>query len=115
MTERESSQNAFVRGQESGKVDQRLGDHDVHFTAINGSLARLAINVADLVLVVQRLADKFDASEVRVVATAAALKEADLARRDKTDRSWSPLARWSTAVGILAAVVGLVVLIVSKF
>lgn len=101
----ESNQDAFNRGKDAGKVDQRLEGHDVHFATINGSIARLADNVSALVLVVQRLADKFDASEVRVVATAAALKEADVARRDKADQSWSPLARWSAAIAIVTALI----------
>ena len=107
MTENESPQEAFARGRDAGKVDQRLGDHDVHFSAINGSIARLATNVADLALSVQRLIDKFDASEKTVIATASALEKADVARRAKSDQSWSPLARWGTAVGIVVALISL--------
>lgn len=114
MTDHESPQEAFTRGRDAGKVDQRLGDHDTHFAAINGSIARLATNVAELALSMQRLIDKFDSSQATVIATAAALEKADVARRAKSDQSWSPLARWSTAIGILAAVVGLVFLFVSK-
>jgi uncharacterized coiled-coil protein SlyX len=114
VTDHESPQEAFTRGRDAGKVDQRLGDHDIHFAAINGSITRLATNVADLALSMQRLIDKFDSSEKTVIATAAALEKADVARRAKSDQSWSPLQRWSTAIGILAALAGLVVLILSK-
>ncbi len=110
MSEPESTREAFARGEVSGKVDARLGDHDDHFHRINGSIDRMATAaelqanaIQALVLVVQRLTDKMDASETRVIATAKALKEADEARRDKDDQSWSPLARWSLAIGIIAA------------
>jgi hypothetical protein len=114
VSEPESNREAFARGEVSGKVDARLGDHDDHFHRINGSIDRMAsaaelqaAAIQALVLVVQRLTDKMDASETRVIATAKALKEADEARRDKTDQSWSPLARWSLAVGIIAALIAI--------
>lgn len=118
MPEPENTREAFARGQASGKVDARLEGHDDHFHRINGSIDRLASaaeqqahGIQALILVVQRLTDKIDASDVRVIATAKALREAEDARRDKNEQGWSPLARWSTGIGILVAVVGLAVLL----
>lgn len=131
MPERsESHDEAFARGKVAGEVDQRLQGHDVHFDKINGSLEKVAANMAALnmqvqgnlaqvqgnlaqvSMQVQRLTDKLNANEVTTVATALALKNADEVRREEADRGWSPLARWSTAVGILVALLSVVVVVV---
>ena len=116
MPEPETSREAFVRGQASGRTDERLDGHDDHFRRINGSIERLADatelqakGIQELVLVVQRLTDKIDASDDRVIATAKALREAEEARRAQTEQGWSPLARWGVAVGIIVGVIGAVV------
>jgi hypothetical protein len=56
---------------------------------------------------VQRLADRFEASEKTVVTTAAALKDAKAAADDKTNQQWSPLARWALAISILGGLITL--------
>jgi len=109
MPEPETSREAFVRGQASGKVDARLQDHDDHFRRLNGSLEDLSGGIHELILVVQRLSDKFDASEVTKVTTASALEKAEVARRDRDDSSWSPLARWAAAISIVGGLIALVV------
>lgn len=121
MPEPENTREAFARGQASGKTDARLDGHDDHFQRINGSIERLAAGaerqadgIEKLILVVQRLSDKFDAAEVTKVTTASALEKAEVARRDKDTQAWSPLARWGTAVTIAGAVVGAVLWLVTR-
>lgn len=112
--EAESRHDAFNRGARSGKVDARLEGHDAHFAAINGSLAKLAAEMANVSTGVQRLEDRFAASEKTVITTAAALKDADNARRDKETQGWSPLARWATGITVLTAAVGFVLWLVQR-
>lgn len=107
MPEPETSREAFVRGQASGKVDARLEGHDDHFQRINGSISELIAEVRGVSRAVQQLADKFEASEKTVVTTAAALKDAKAVEQE----GWSPLARWSTGIGIVVALVTLALLV----
>lgn len=100
----------YQRGHAAGGINERLASHDRHFEAINGSLAQMAREMHNLTLAVQRLGDQAVARDATVVTTAAALKEAEDARRDRTDRSWSPFAKLFAVLGAasaLAAVVGL--------
>jgi hypothetical protein len=107
----ESSQDAYERGEAAGQIGARLAGHDQHFAAINGSLAKLAGEMHELTLAVQRLGDQAVSRDATVITTAAALKDAEAARRDKSESSWSPLARAGTAVGIIAALVGVYLLL----
>lgn len=93
-------------GHEAGKIDARLSGHDKHFAAINGQLVRVADELAGLRLAVQRLGDQAVARDATVVTTAAALKDAEEARRDKTEQSWSPVSR---IVAILSGLAGVAV------
>jgi hypothetical protein len=102
----ETPQEAYDRGELAGQIAARLAGHDQHFAAINGSLADLAREMHDLTMAVQRLGDQAVSRDATVVTTAAALKDAEAARRDKADRSWSPLARLSAAIGGAAALIG---------
>jgi hypothetical protein len=111
----ESSQEAYERGEAAGQITARLAAHDVHFAAINGQLARVAAEMHAMTLALQRLGDQAVAREATVLTTAAALKAADDARRDKTERSWSPLARISLILGVVVAVVGLATTIYLAF
>lgn len=101
----ESNQEAFDRGTVAGKIEQRLAGHDDHFRQINGSMARLADEMHQLVLAVQLLGAEAESRDKTVVITAAALKDAEQARRDKTEHAWSPLTRLSVAVGVLAGLI----------
>lgn len=101
----ESPQDAYERGEVAGQIAARLAGHDKHFAAINGSLAKLATEMHELTLAVQRLGDQAVSRDATVITTAAALKEAEAARRDRADRSWSPLTRLGVAAGIVAALV----------
>jgi hypothetical protein len=94
-----------------GAIDARLAGHDRHFHDINGQLARIADEMRETRLAVQRLADAATADRSTAVTTAAALKDADAARRAKSETAWSPLARLSLAVGVVATVVTLAYLV----
>ena len=95
--------NAYDRGHTAGEIAERLAGHDRHFAAINGSLADVAREMHSLTLAVQRLGDQAVARDATVVTTAKALKEAEDARRAKTEQSWTPVARLLAVLGGLAA------------
>jgi hypothetical protein len=116
-------QSEYDRGVDAGKIEARLANHDEHLQTINGSIGRMAQETAALrtetvreiqalTLEVQRLADQATAragtvdaqrtsDKATVLTTAAALKDADIARRDKSADTWSPFQR---AIAVLAAV-----------
>lgn len=102
--------DAYQRGHAAGGIAERLDSHDRHFAAINGSLADMVREMHSLTLAVQRLADQAVSRDATVVTTAAALKDADEARRQKETQAWSPWAKLFAALGAasaLAVVVGL--------
>lgn len=108
---------AYERGVTAGEIAARLAGHDEHFASINGSLVKMAGDLHALNMGVQRLADQAESAAKTVLTTAAALKDAEDARRTISDQSWSPLARLATAIGALAAlaaVVGFIVAFVGK-
>jgi hypothetical protein len=67
-----------------------------------------------LKLDIRRVADQNEARDARVIATAAALKDADEARRAKTETAWSPIAKVYATVVTLVAVVSLYLAITRK-
>ena len=81
---------------------------------INGSMADVATELSGLRMQIQRLADSAEADRKTVVTTAAALKDAEAARRDTSEVRWSPLTRLGVIVGILAGVAGLVALVLAS-
>jgi len=97
--------DAYDRGVVAGEIAARLTGHDKHFESINGSLGKIALEMHELNMSVQRLGDQADANSKTVITTAAALKDAEEARRDKSDQSWSP---WTKGFAVLAAVATLV-------
>lgn len=112
-----AEEDAYSRGHLAGEIAARLAGHDAHFAAINGHLAELvaearsgrerhASETRDLVLAIQRLEQQAVASAATVVTTAAALKDAEEARRTQTEQSWSPIQRLLAVLGTAAAVVG---------
>jgi len=112
--EAESRHDAFERGQRSGKTDARLDGAEDRLHKINGSISELIAEVRIVATNVQRLADRFEASEKTVIATAEALEKADVARRAKVDQGWSPLARWATAITLVSALLGAVFLLINR-
>ena len=104
----------YDRGVAAGEISQRLKEHDQHFAKINGSIERqvetntrlrteLTESIATLTLAIQRMSDAMTANEATVIKTAAALKDAEEARRDRSETTWSPLTRLSLVIGIIAA------------
>jgi hypothetical protein len=111
----------YERGRAAGGIEERLAGHDKHFAAINGSLekfveqqARYADEMHLMALALQRLADQAVARDATAATTAAALKDADEARRAQEERSWSPIAKLFAFLGALAAVAAIVGLYLSQ-
>lgn len=104
----ESPQDAYDRGAAAGRIEARLEQYDQHFAAINGSIADTARELHELTLAVQRLGDQAVSRDATVVTTAAALKDAEDARRSKDDQSWSPIARLFAGLAAAAALASLV-------
>ena len=104
----------YERGIGTGKIEQRLDGHDRHFEQINGSLERVAKNLADLNMGIQRLLDSGTADRATVVTTAAALKSADDARRDKDAARWTPFQRGMGIIVVVATVAAVVVAILTR-
>jgi len=92
--------DAYERGHRAGGIDQRLDEHDRHFNKINGSMQTVADRLHELTLAVQGLRAQAEADARTRVATAAALKDADDARRRASEQTWSP---WTKAFAVLAA------------
>ena len=105
---------AYDRGVAAGEIAQRLAGHDQHFATINGSMARLADEMHDLVLQVQRLGDAAESDRSTVKTTALALKEAEDARRDKSTQHWTPFQRGIAAIGAAAAILGAIAYFLHK-
>jgi hypothetical protein len=106
--------DAYDAGHTAGGIDARLAGHDRHFARINGSLEKMASELAAVNLSLNRLADSADADRRTVVTTAAALKDADDARRDTNTDRWSPWQKAIAVIGAAAAVVGIVALILAN-
>jgi len=100
--------DAYDRGHLAGEIAARLAGHDKHFGAINGSIEGLRLEMHQLTLAVQRLGDQAVSRDATVVTTAAALKDAEDARRAKSESSWSPMSRAATVLGALVALATLV-------
>ena len=104
----ETAADAYDRGVTAGEIAARLAGHDQHFDAINGHLAAIANEMHTLRLGVQHLGDQAEANAKTVITTAAALKAADEARRDKATASWSPWQKLFAVIGGAAALAGLI-------
>jgi hypothetical protein len=106
----ESAEDAYERGTVAGRVEQRLNEHATHLDKINGSMERVANELHGLKLAVQLLSQQAISRDATVVTTAAALKDAEEARRSKTEASWSPWQKLFAVLGAaaaMAAVIGL--------
>ena len=94
------SESEFDRGHVAGQIEARLAGHDRHFAAINGSLGRIAEEIAQMTLALQRLGDQAVSRDATVLTTASALKDAEEARRDKSQQTWTP---WTRVFAVIAA------------
>jgi hypothetical protein len=70
---------------------------------INGSLEKIANELRDLNLAMQRLGDQAVSRDDALITTAAALKDAEAIRRRRVEQHWSPLTRVSVALSAVAA------------
>jgi hypothetical protein len=111
-----SEPSDYDQGVIAGRIDARLADHDRHLAKINGSMDRVADRLDalvtgshDLLLAVQRLTDAAEADRQTVKVTAAALKEAEEARRDQSETRWTPMARLITVIVAVAVVAGVII------
>ena len=105
---------AYERGVSAGEIAQRLHDHDRHFTALNGSLGDVAAELRGLTLAVQRLGDAAESDRATVISTATALEKADQARRDTSERHWSPLTRFGVMAAAAAALATVVTIVLAN-
>lgn len=97
----------YAQGVADGVIEQRLAGHDKHFEAINGSLTRIATEMAALTLAVQRLADQAISRDATVKTTAEALEKARVTQKDVADQRWSP---WQKGLAVLGGIVALTVI-----
>lgn len=109
MDERTDVRRSYEQGIEAGRIEARLEQYDLHFNTINGSIAETARQLRDLVMAVQRLSDQAVARDATVIATAAALKEAEATRRARSDQTWSPIQRILAVIAGLGVIVGAIV------
>ncbi len=107
----EASESDYDRGHAAGGIEARLAQHDKHFAEINGSIGRVAVAMEKVFLELQRLSAQRDADTATAVTTAAALKDAEQARRDRSERSWTPVARAAVVTSALVALIGVVLAI----
>jgi hypothetical protein len=109
----ETPQEAFARGVDAGRIEARLDGHDQHFQSINGQLVKIFERLSSMDAGVQLLAQQAISRDATVITTAAALKDAEEARRQKTETRWTPLTRMVAVIGALAGVAAIVTLIVA--
>jgi len=62
------------------------------------------VDIGELKSASQTLREGFAAAEAKAVALAAALKDAEAERRNKSDQTWSPFAKTLTVIATLLAV-----------
>ena len=105
---------AYERGVSAGEIAQRLNDHDRHFAKLNGSMGDVAAELRGLTLAVQRLGDAAESDRATVITTATALEKADQARRDTSERHWSPLTRFGIAAGVVAAMATVIAVVLAN-
>ena len=86
----------YSRGMARGETETLLAAH-------SAQLVLLTEEVHKLTMAVQRLADQAVARDATVITTAAALKDADQARRVMAAGRWSPFQRAFAVIGALAA------------
>jgi len=109
-------QAALERGRRVGQVDAALSEHDERLDKINGSMERLANEMGEVKLAVQRLGDDARSAATTVLATAKALKEerdataeALRARTERADQRWTPAMRFGALAGSAATVLGVAI------
>jgi hypothetical protein len=105
----EGEPTAYDRGVLAGEINARLAGHDKHFAAINGSLTKVGLELEGQRLLLQRLADQADAAARTAITTAAALKDADEARRNSAEQKWTPWQRRIAVITVVVALLGVAI------
>ncbi len=108
----ETSEAAFDRGVTAGEIAARLANHDLHFASINGHIGDLAAEIHGMRMDTQRLADQAEASSQTLLATAAALRDAEEARTGQSSQNWTPWARGFAVLAAMATVLSIVTMII---
>lgn len=103
---------AYDRGVAAGAIDEKLREYGRHFDRINGSIDTNTAVLNNLLLAVQQLRDQAESRDATILATAKALKEASEARRETTERTWSPWQKVIAVVGGLAALAGVIAFLI---
>lgn len=112
----------YDRGRKAGVTDATLKQHEQRLDVINGSIVdtknaveaqRKSIELQTLTL--QKLSDKVEAGAQAALMLAAALKEADEARRTADVTSAQPAQRRQSTIMVVVAVVGMLVGLVGMY
>lgn len=99
---------AYERGVTAGDIAARLAGHEARLGALNGNLARMADEMAGVKMALQRLADQAEGRDTTATTTAKALDKANTQRWAAVERSWSPVAKLATGIGILVGILGVI-------
>lgn len=108
VPEYESTEDVYKRGQEAGLVLARLDEHDRHFAAINGSIAKLAEEMRKLVLEFQGSRADDKTRDATTLAAAEALKQSEADRREIAEAKWSRFQKLFAVVAGVAALITIV-------
>ena len=108
----EENAAAYARGQDAGRIEQRLQGHDEHLRKINGSIDSMTQALRSLteelrgnvtLFSANVTADRRDASERDRIA-AVRVEEAGIAESQRTVR-WTAWQRWFAVVGAIVLLV----------
>lgn len=106
----------YDRGHREGGIDALLSEHGLHLSRINGSLEKNADRMGEMVAGmatmsgdIRAIMDRLDAAERTRIATAAALKDQEDARRSKSEDTWTPLQRTLAVIGATVALGALII------
>lgn len=105
----------FERGHHIGGQDAQLAQHERRLDVVNGSIIDSKKAIEVLTLAVQQLVDKFEASAQAAIMLAAALKDADEARRNMAVQAAQPTQRRQALILVVASVVGMIVGLVGMY
>lgn len=87
------------------RLEQNLTNQVARINKMDVDMRTFAVTVERHALALQRLELDATAAKATVEVTAKALREAEEARRDKTEQSWSPVARLNLVLGVFVALV----------
>ena len=103
----ETTQQAYVRGVEMGKIVIRLDHHDEQIDATNALLARTVDISQTMASTVQTLTQTIVSDAATRVAVAEAVKDAEDTQDAHSRAKWTPLVKFATILGALVGVLGI--------